>query len=144
MEQLTLGLLEIKVKALSDYQKNFRGDVDGDGKVYYDFRYYFPTEIHSWRGDYSHLALNIDQESVYNSLGKVIERQPLTIIQFYELLKKANGSDFEGYKGGIYTAHDETPIWVSNYGDSGRTAVVGVTRDYNDLIIQTSFMGYSF
>jgi hypothetical protein len=135
MKQLSLGELTKKVNA----HLVLRETDEKEGKVYYDFGFYsfYPTSINSWRGDYSHLALDI---TIFE--GMPDNDSALTISKFHQLLIDANGKDFEGYKGGIYTSWDDTPLWVANWGDSGYTAVSGVKRHYDSLIIQTMYEDY--
>ena len=42
--------------------------------------------------------------------------------------EKANGSKFEGYKGGDFTMTRDTPVWFSHYADTG-PAIIGITDE---------------
>lgn len=124
--QLTLGILIEKVKKIireSEYPV-------ASLEVYYDFCGLRPTFIDSWRGVYSELALNWEKDD-----------PPLNITQFLSMLEKAVGVVFEGYKGGSYTMTLDTPVWVSNYGDSWSTGVIDVVvSDYNIVYLKTSYI----
>jgi hypothetical protein len=60
-----------------------------------------------------------------------------------EELKLTDGMTFEGYKGGSYTMHRGTPLWVANYGLTGGTMVVGLREcDYMTVIATAREEGY--
>lgn len=62
---------------------------------------------HSYRGYYSDLAFELTGEKMPASKG-------------LELAWACMGETFEGYKGGEYVMHRDTPIWIANYGRSGK------------------------
>ena len=105
-DQLTLGQIIQKIEGLADKTAT----------IQYDFEYYFPKSIDSWRGSYDELALDI-----HSGGGN-----ELTALQFIDILKEAIDNTYTGYKGGEFTMSEETPVWVANYGNSGNTAVVDV------------------
>ena len=41
--------------------------------------------------------------------------------------KSAMGNTFEGYKGGEYTMGEDTPCWISPYGESWKADQIGQT-----------------
>ena len=123
-DQLTLGEMILKVEHLLTTKK-------GDESVVYDFGYLFPTEIDSWRGSYSELALD------YKTDGN---RKSLT--DFCSMLKGAVGKEFTGYKGGEFIMNKNTPVWVSNYGESSNTAVIDVVDGGYQILIITGYREY--
>lgn len=98
-----------------------------DAEVVFDFGYFHPTSLDSWRGAYYELALD------YTEKGTAMTRN-----YFLKLLNEAIGKEYSGYKGGEFTMSEETPVWVSNYGQSANTAVVGVKNGGYQIIIQTA------
>lgn len=125
--QLTLGELILKLEALIPAQKSRKEEAD----IVFDFEYFFPTKLTSWRGSYAELAL------CFASDGPIMKFTP-----FLEMLKESIGKSFCGYKGGDFIMSKHTPIWVANYGHSGNTGVVGVlNKDYN-IYLQTAYCEY--
>ena len=120
-EQLTLGHLVHKLDALIELGR-------ANEHVMFDFVYFHPTCIHSYRGYYQDVALGY--ESGYP--GK------LTVQSLRDLCFDAIGSEFEGYKGGNYTMSTATPVWVGNPKEAGRTAVVGVEDTGYEVILLTA------
>ena len=97
-DQLTLGELILKLEPIVKNQK------DGEeATVRYDFEYLFPTSIDSWRGSYNELALNFETQG-----------EEMKVSEFLNMLKECIGKTFTGYKGGDFTMHKGTPIWVAN------------------------------
>lgn len=129
-DQLTLGELILKMEAVVAKQKSRIAEGQDEATVRYDFEYPFPTEIDSWRGSYAELALNYEVGS---------EKAELTASQFLEVLRKAVGKEFTGYKGGEYIMSHQTPVWVANYGNSGNTAVLDVIDDDYQVVIVTGY-----
>ena len=116
-DQLTLGELILKLEPIVKNQK------DGEeATVRYDFEYLFPTSIDSWRGSYDELALNFETQG-----------EEMKVSEFLNMLKECIGKTFTGYKGGDFTMHKGTPIWVANYSHSGNTAVIDVI--YNGYVV---------
>jgi hypothetical protein len=99
--------------------------------VYFDFEYFFPTTIDSWRGIYSELALDID-----SSRGGV---KAMPVTKFSKMLKNTVGKTFTGYKGGEFVMGKHTPVWVANYGNSGNTAVIDIIDKEYKVIIMTGY-----
>jgi len=66
---------------------------------------------HSFRGYYDDLALELTEEYV-----------PC------HYLEKELGAmtTMEGYKGGTYTVHDKTRVWIANYGSGEGILLVGM------------------
>lgn len=122
-DQLTLGELIAKLERLRDQ--------DAGRVVKYDFAYFHPKRLASWRGAYDELALNYENTS-----------EPLSVGELIELLQSAIGKTFEGYKGGEYVMGKTTPLWVSDYGEGCNTAIVGVLDDGYQIILQTGWREY--
>jgi hypothetical protein len=118
-DQLTLGEMISKLDAIE--QRN------EEPEVVYDFGYLFPTEIDSWRGSYDELALN------YKSEG-----EKMKLSEFLSMLKNAVGKEYTGYKGGEFIMTENTPVWVSNYGEACDTAVIDIVDDEWRVIIITA------
>lgn len=98
-----------------------------DGKVKFDFVYFHPTKLASYRGDYAQLAF-----------GYSAEGDGPTVKDVLKMLSEANGRDFTGYKGGDFSMSDRTTLWVANNGESGRTGICDVAEDQPDLILRTA------
>lgn len=129
-DQLSLGDLIDQCEAISAI-----GASRSDGsppEVAFDFGYFHPVEIDSWRGSYAELALTYADENT----------APMTLPAFIEKLRWADGETFTGYKGGEFTMSRRTPVWVANYGQSGNTAVIGVIDNGYQVIITTGWRDY--
>lgn len=74
------------------------------------------TGIDSFRGYYDELALSYGDDEI------------LELADFLGILKDALGKTFIGYKGGDFTMHEHTPIWVANYSRTSYTKVIGIER----------------
>ena len=62
---------------------------------------------HSYRGDYSDLAF-----------------QPaanVTVASMLSAAREALGSTYHGYKGGAYTMHEYSRVWLAWYGETGES-----------------------
>jgi hypothetical protein len=122
-DQLTLGELILKLEPIVKNQK------DGDEAIVrYDFEYLFPTSIDSWRGSYDELALNFQTQG-----------EEMKVSEFLNMLKECIGKTFTGYKGGDFTMHKGTPIWVANYSHSGNTAVIDVVDNGYVVLLITGY-----
>lgn len=130
-DQLTLGEMILKIEPLLSKQESIKKKYEHEAEVVYDFEYLFPRTIDSWRGSYAELTLD------FNSEG-----EPMTIIEFYKMLKDTIGKTFTGYKGGDFTMGKNTPVWVANYGHSGNTAVIDLIDNEYQIIIITGYREY--
>lgn len=128
-DQLTLGEMILKLEHIQKMHEH--SDRKDEATVYYDFEYFFPRRIDSWRGIYAELALDIQTHSD--------KTEPLKLSEFIKLLKDADGSEFSGYKGGEFVMSKRTPVWVANYGNSGNTAVVEIIDCGYKVIIATGY-----
>jgi len=122
-DQLTLGELILKLEPIVNNQKE--GE---EATVSYDFEYLFPTSINSWRGSYDELALNFETQG-----------EKMKVSEFLKMLKECIGKTFTGYKGGDFTMHKGTPIWVANYSHSGNTAIIDVVDNGYVVILITGY-----
>jgi hypothetical protein len=125
-DQLTLGELILKLEPIVKNQKE--GE---EATVRYDFEYLFPTSIDSWRGSYDELALNFETHG-----------NEMSVSDFLKMLKDCIGKKFIGYKGGEYTMHKGTPIWVANHSHSGNTAVIDVVDNDYEVILITGYRNF--
>jgi hypothetical protein len=130
-DQMTLGEIILKLDPVVKNQKNVIAQYKGEATVKFDFEYFFPTAIDSWRGSYEELALNICASDSKN--------EPMTVSCFLQMLKDTVGKTLEGYKGGDYLMTKHTPVWVANYGNSGNTAVVDIIDNEYEVIIMTGY-----
>lgn len=87
-----------------------------DNSVSFDFCGLMPAGVRSYRGYYDHLAIGHTADCPAHPTVATLIRE----------LRGAVGQIFEGYKGGSFRMDENTPVWVSNYGESHSTAVVGV------------------
>lgn len=69
------------------------------------------TEPHSYRGYYEDLAFELSPDN------------RRTVADTLEMLQRCMGKVFEGYKGGDFPMHANTPIWSAYYGCCGRKLV---------------------
>ena len=125
-KQLTLGEIISKLEAIDSKIKNGR-----DKLIYYDFGYFSPTDLMSWRGSYCELAIGYSEKDT-----------PKTANEFLKELEEAIGKTFQGYKGGVYVMGKTTPVWVANYGESCETAIVNIKDNEYDIIIETKHINY--
>jgi hypothetical protein len=120
-EQLTLGEF---IKKLEDQPQ--------DNAIQFDFMYFVPDGIDSYRGYYDQLALGYKEGGDPDKMPKVKE--------ILNLCKDAIGKYFTGYKGGNYLMTEKTPIWVSNYREVGDTGIIDVIEAGWRTIIVTGFI----
>ncbi len=78
-----------------------------DMPVVFDWREVVPSGVDSYRGYYADLAIDYDAGTA-------------TAEYVLKMLKSALGKPFTGYKGGDYEMGEDTPLWASIYGDTGR------------------------
>jgi len=122
--QFTLGDL---IRAIEKY--DIPNDDGSYKEVVFDFGSTAPSGIHSWRGDYSELAIDYKDE------------HEITSDKFLAMLTDAVGKTFEGWKGGNYFMFLDTPLWVAHRNIAGETGIVGVVDGFN-IVIQTAHITY--
>ena len=118
--QLTLGELIYELKKYEPKEE-----------VRFDFGYFEPGAIDSYRGYYEQLAISYRE----------FENARMTVGVLLEMCKNALGNTFTGYKGGDYVMSEDTPLWASNRSDATGTAIVGVTEEL-DVVIHTAYNGF--
>lgn len=89
---------------------------------------YYPCDISSYRGDYSHLAIERNETE---------DSSPIKVGDFIKELELCIGKTFTGYKGGDFVMDDTTPIWVSDYGITESYKVIPPVELYNLVYIDT-------
>jgi len=72
----------------------------------------YPGSPHSYRGHYSDLALEPNE-------------QPIKVPQLIDQLEKVLNTELTGYKGGEFLMDTDVPMWCAEYGNCGK-AIVGV------------------
>ncbi len=99
-----------------------------DGEVRFDFGWFHPTTLHSWRGIYSQCGIGYEKEGDGPKAG-----------EYAKYLESMVGGTMTGYyKGGSYTIHRECPVWAEEFGDGNHTAIVGVRElSYGYVILET-------
>ena len=127
-------------KLISEIEKCGLEKNDGEIKdVYFDFGTAIPTDLDSWRGSYSELALGYRLSGYDNSNEHFADCKADKLL---EHLKSAIGKEYTGWKGGEFTMNENTPIWVANSGNSGNTSIIGVLDDGWRLVLITSYCEY--
>lgn len=96
--------------------------------VRFDFGYFRPTSVSSYRGYYDQLAVEY-----------VRDEKEITVKEFISVLRSAIDRVFEGYKGGDFKMDCDTPLWAANQGDSNSTAIVGIAECSCMTIIHTAW-----
>lgn len=126
MAQITLG----KLIKLLELEKP-------DDKCMFDFCWFYPKRLTSWRGDYSHLSFE------YAPGHDHYDEIP-TVATVLGMCRKAIGHTFQGWKGGDYVGHENTPLWIAQSGEADHTAAVGVSScGYGYTYIDTQYLEYS-
>lgn len=77
--------------------------------------------LSSYRGIYRCLSIDWETDPEYN--------YKTTVKKFLEKCKAAVGAEFEGYKGGEYLMTEETPIWLSGYGECSDLQLIDISDD---------------
>lgn len=73
----------------------------------------YPFFVYSYRGYYSHLGIQPGGSRISNN-------------QFWFMLKRAIGSKYTGYKGGVYKMQKSTPVWIATEGECDGLFVVDI------------------
>ncbi len=98
-------------------------EIDKDTRIVVDVNGFTVESVHSYRGYYEDLGLRMAN----------IVRRASTLLPLFE---NAVGETFEGWKGGDFTMHEGTPLWVSeSWGDEGR-AVIGLKHEDDKLLLE--------
>lgn len=83
-----------------------------------------PTNFDSYRGYYTDLAL-----------GYEISNNAMTVGSLLKQAEEAVGKTFTGYKGGEFKMTENTPVWVSNYGECSDMAIGSIEELYCYVVI---------
>lgn len=131
-EQLTLGELILKIESIGTKADKKYDNKNGFKDIKFDFENARPTGLDSYRGFYRELAISFsfdwDSGNDFNAEW------------FLQELKKAVGKTYTGYKGGDFVMGKITPVWVANYGNTGRTAVIDVIDEEYNIVLVTKYM----
>lgn len=105
-----------------------------DFEVMFEFGHLRPTDIASWRGDYSMAALGY---AVYSGDA------PSTVeTLMFALNRSIDGRSHTGYKGEEYTFNRDTQLWVDNYGDGSHTRITKVHLRYEMVVLRCKWKDY--
>lgn len=131
-ETMTVGQLLSELRAVTEMEEG------GSKTVWYDFVYQrvpnteSPRPIlDSWRGSYDELALHYTNEG-----------DACTVADLIDVLERAIGKEFHGYKGGTYRMDKNTPVWVSNWGEAAETGIVDVVETSSQVTLRTKDLDY--
>jgi hypothetical protein len=107
-------------------------------QVRFNFGYFEPYDLTSYRGYYDHLAL------CYTGLGERAKPFPHVGALVARLKVAMAGEVFEGWKGGDYAMGPETPVWVANPGDASGTTLIGIHDDDGEFstVLMTGYSGF--
>jgi hypothetical protein len=115
---------------LGDLISAFEAVEDKETFVQFDFGGFQPNDVDSYRGYYCDLALSYDDR----------EDEAMDAGELLDVLKKADGQVFTGYKGGDYRMDRSTPVWVANYGRSHGVAIMRVEDQKWRVVIHTALI----
>ncbi len=102
---------------------------DQSNSLSFDFGGTVPTVVSSYRGYYRDLAICFsDWPAEWPTVGS-----------FLEVLKKAVGQTFHGYKGGDFTMGRSSRVWIANYGNTSGTVIVGLCDSSCGTVIKTQW-----
>lgn len=113
---LTLGEA---IEQLRTLQTGHRVTFDYDERI-------APGDAESYRGYYEDLALEPSES-------------PIDVSGFLSVLEAALGETFMGYKGGDFVMDEDTPLWVAEYGTTGR-AITGLHLEGRGVVLETKDM----
>ena len=103
-------------------------DIRGDKTIMFDFGNNVPSGISSWRGVYAELAIHYEKGYLF------------TVDDFLEICRGAVGETYGGWKGGYFVMTKDTQVWVDNPGKCCYRNIMGVTENYNYVIINTDMI----
>ena len=81
-----------------------------------------PIEFDSYRGYYDQLALSYDINGF------------CTVEKLLKLAKQSVKKTFIGYKGGEFVMTKNTPIWISNYGNTSNMLLTKVEIPFDGYV----------
>lgn len=106
---------------IAELKKHERTD-----NVRFNFGYFRPKDITSYRGYYEHLALTYENETHSANVGELLD-----------MLEAAIGQHYEGYKGGSYRASVTTKVYVANWGEAPGTTIIAVKHTDVGVMLMT-------
>ena len=74
----------------------------------------------------STLLLAYPSSSTYATIEYTSEDDGTSVKSLLESAKKCLGEMFTGYKGGSFLMEVDTPIWVSNYGETSQMRLADI------------------
>ena len=104
---------------------------DPTAKVQFDFGYFTPAGISSYRGYYNQLAIEYAEPHY--------EDRP-TVATVLTWLREADGKTFIGYKGGNYRMTQYTPLWAANHGEAPSVALANVLNLETYIVLETRYV----
>jgi hypothetical protein len=109
--QLTIRQIIERCEALKPYETLPVRVFDEDGEHYHG-QHVYSTD--SYRGYYNELSIDplSDAEAVR------LRHSGMTLAQFTTAMYGAVGRTYSGWKGGEYTMHDDTFVWIAERGTS--------------------------
>ncbi len=115
--QMTLGQLREALRAFSP-----------TANVQYDRFGAYWNDLDSWRGSYAEPAIGWQEGPAPNGGS--------TVAALVEEVDKAlSGCVYGGWKGGEFTFHEDSPVWIDNRGVSSQTYLVAVEQVFDSLIV---------
>lgn len=122
-----------------------------ESTVHFAFGYFFPTDLSSYRGDYSQLAVNYtDSDAARDLFARRMEnvdngnwgdrpppvlQEPKTVEWWMKRLAEAQGEKFEGYKGGQYKMHTHTKVYAAkDSGEYSQALIVRLGSDHSGRV----------
>lgn len=81
-----------------------------------------PIEFDSYRGYYDQLALNYEVSGV------------CTVEKLLKLAKQSVKKTFIGYKGGEFIMTKNTPVWISNYGNTSNMLLTKIESPFTGYV----------
>lgn len=124
-EQYTLGKLIYELEKL-----DLKSDSREIKEVRYDFAYFAPTILSSWRGSYNQLALGYSSE------------EDCKLDTLLRELRNGLDVEFTGWKGGKYRMNEDTTVWVAQPNESCNTGIIGVLDKGYKVILLTTYFDY--
>lgn len=111
-ENLTIGEITARLGKL--------GNLPQTAPVVVQFKgaFYPPSELISYRGDYSELAITPNMDADDDTV--------VTVNQFHKQLSKVVGKELVGWKGGEFKMTGWTRVWVDQMGEYNQQAVVNI------------------
>ena len=62
------------------------------------------------------------------------DTEPYYVSDILEMAKECIGKTFTGYKGGEFLMLEDTPLWISNYGECARTVIAEIKEPLDGYV----------